>query len=564
MNTGFSFKNHKISFIFALFSSLVVIFQASRFWYFSDYSWVLEISYRMVNGVAFYKDFVFTYPPGTFLIQGIITKLFGTTLYPQIVYCCIISFLTYLLTYRILFYFNNEKWLNLILSIPIAFTGGYGIVAFPNYDPDCTFFILISLFLILYCYHNTFPPVITFLGGIAAVFPSLIKQNTGFIFLIGVHILLITILIFGKNELKLRYYLFFLGGSLFAGALIFLIVDMTFGIGNYYYSIITIPGKMRLPKPMNFLSMYAGTEVLRGIFAWAIAILILKIFKKRNLAIKSIAVILILTPVYFIPLVRYLLYGKNYYSYFLVIWPLIIITCIILAAYAVFKNPKSPLFMRMFAFIILLIANASFLAQGIGGSAYGIWPFLVIMLVIIHYLAINSEMSYVNALKKLTVVNSVFLTFSVAGLIYTNNNFNHVAGFNNWEEIHHSRIPSLRGLSSTGDQVKNLDSLLILCEKDIPHDNQVITVPAEIPFYFATGREPRFPLYLFDWTLLIYKPEEIIEKVKSSNVRWMIIKTKLQAEWISNWANLNTLIPLLKKEFVLYKTIPGYEIYRRE
>ncbi len=52
--------------------------------------------------------------------------------------------------------------------------------------------------------------------------------------------------------------------------------------------------------------------------------------------------------------------------------------------------------------------------------------------------------------------------------------------------------------------------------------------------------------------------------VKSFNVKWMVVKTQMQAKGTENYINLNLLISVLKKEFVLYKTLPGYELYRRE
>ena len=119
MKANFVFKDHKIAFLFAAISVIVVLIQTSRFWDLVDLSYVLDYSYRISLGQRPYKDFFFLYPPGTFLIQALIIKFFGTTLYPQIIYCSVISFLTYLLTYRILFFINDDKWLNIVLALPI-------------------------------------------------------------------------------------------------------------------------------------------------------------------------------------------------------------------------------------------------------------------------------------------------------------------------------------------------------------------------------------------------------------------------------------------------------------
>ena len=209
MKNSFKIREHKISLIFAVLSSIIVIFQTQRFWFLFDLSFILEYTYRMVTGGIIYKDFFLPYPPGTFLFQEYLIKIFGTTLYPQIVYCCIISFFTYLLTYRILFFFKNDKILNIFLSLPVAITGGYGIIMFPFYDVDCTFFILISIFFILYCYENSFSPLSTFLSGMLAVLPVFFKQNIGLVYLFLVHAVFIIVLIFRRDEVKHKnYYIF--------------------------------------------------------------------------------------------------------------------------------------------------------------------------------------------------------------------------------------------------------------------------------------------------------------------------------------------------------------------
>ncbi len=53
-------------------------------------------------------------------------------------------------------------------------------------------------------------------------------------------------------------------------------------------------------------------------------------------------------------------------------------------------------------------------------------------------------------------------------------------------------------------------------------------IPGEEPFYFATGRVPRFPVPFFDPTIDPYSPAEIASLVRSRNIRWLIVKTDLQ------------------------------------
>lgn len=563
MENRFNFKDHKIAFIFALLSALVVVFQTSRYWFLFDLSFILENAYRMFCGSVIYKDFFIPYPPGTFLIQEYLIKIFGTTLYPQIMYCCIVSFFTYLLTYRILFFFNFDKWFNLALSFPIAITGGYGIIMFPFYDPDCTFFLLISIFFILYCFENSYPPFTAFLSGIFAVLPAFFKQNIGLMYLFLINLLMIIVLIFKREEIKFKNYLIFLCGIIFISVVLLLSIHLTSGIGNYYYSVITIPQKVRLPEPNKFLSYYLNLIDLRGVLLWLAILPLLYYLKSKNFWVKLLTVLLTVTPFYIIPFLRFLFQHREYYDQFLAVWVVTNVVSAIAGFYSLFRANSVPLYKRIFIFVLIALINAAFLSQGYNSSTYGLWPMLPILFVMLFVIITNSKMGiHSSHFRKLFIYNSIGITISVLALVISNFHWHFSYTFGSGEEIHHSTTPSLKGLAATGDYIPNLDNLLVFIGNEIPQDEEIILIPPEDPLYFATGRIPHFPLEMSDWDLRINSSEEIMQKVKSARIKWLIIKTKLQSGGTLNFDNISNLILLLKKEFILYKTLPGYEIYR--
>lgn len=238
---SFNFKDHKISFVFAILSTFVVIYHTQKMWMIHDFTYIIEYSYRIYLGDIAYKDFFLQTTPGTYYIQALLIKLFGLTLFPQIIYCCVVSFITYLLTYRLLFYINNDKWLNISLARPISLSGGYGISLQVFYDVDCMLFILFSLLILLYCYQKGFPKTLTYIAGFISFIPTFFKQSTGPVFLLSLHVILLAAVLHKKDNMKFENYLWFLFGS-FSGILIFLLYIMfTCGFSNFIFSTFTVP-----------------------------------------------------------------------------------------------------------------------------------------------------------------------------------------------------------------------------------------------------------------------------------------------------------------------------------
>ncbi len=562
MNQSFSLKEHKISFIFAILSSLVVIFQTNRFWYLPDLSFVLEHSYKILHGIVIYKDFIFPYPPGTFIIQALVIKIFGTTLYPQIIYCSLVSFFTYLLTYRILYFFNNDKLLNVILAFPVVFTGGYGLLSFPFYDPDSVLFILISIYFIFCAIEKGFPAIVTFLGGFFTVFPAFFKQNTGLAFFALINISFIIVLVYKKEEINLKSYLVFLFGALIASAGWIIYIQLTSGIANYYYSIITIPGQVRLPTPTRFFKEYLNFRVFKDVLLCIPVFLVLYFIESKNRWVNYFVYLLALLPFYIIPLTEYILFHREYYDSFLEIWIVTIIFASVAGIYSLLKIKDINLYTKIFIFVLIGLLNAAFLSQGYNSSTYSLWPILSILLGMLYLISAHGKFKFHTAqFKRIFTLNSLAITISVVVLVVSNFHWHMVFYLSGEGELHRSTNAALKGLVAPGDFIPNLDNLLVFVKNEIPPDDGIINIPHEDPFFFATGRIPQVPIYINEWSLTIYTPEEIVDMIRTHGVKWIIVKTRLQMGNSDN-RNIDTILSMLKKDYSPYKSIPGYEIYK--
>jgi hypothetical protein len=130
-------------------------------------------------------------------------------------------------------------------------------------------------------------------------------------------------------------------------------------------------------------------------------------------------------------------------------------------------------------------------------------------------------------------------------------------------ELKKSTLPQLKGLSVRSDWIPNFEELVRYAEREIPRDDGILILPGEDPFYYATGRRPRFPVLLFDHTVNPYSPEEILNICRERNIRWVIIKQDLQDEDEQVEQERDRLTEAVEREFEQVESLNNYDIYRR-
>src|SRR2546425_1216357 len=167
-----------------LATALVVIWQNSRLAVLWDLSYTLENSYRISLGDIPYRDFPFAHAPLTFLTQAAIIKLAGRVFWHHVAYCAIVGGLSTVLTWRIIHTVlrgavTHARLLAFLLSLPLIPLGIYCVFPHPFYDPDCTFAILLGVFLLQRLDLKRSSSARALLAGVALVIPLFVKQNTG-------------------------------------------------------------------------------------------------------------------------------------------------------------------------------------------------------------------------------------------------------------------------------------------------------------------------------------------------------------------------------------------------
>jgi hypothetical protein len=206
---------------------------------------------------------------------------------------------------------------------------------------------------------------------------------------------------------------------------------------------------------------------------------------------------------------------------------------------------------------VLAAIHGTFLSQQLWGSTYAIWPLLMLLIawMLAAIPAIASRM--VPALAAMVCV-----TFLVCGGLYAagHERMNYLQIPD--QPINRATLPALCGMADRGPYLTDLEELVRFADNEISLQDGILLLPGEEPFFFATGRVPRFPVQIFDNTTDPYSPQELVDEARKRDIRWVIVKTRLQSNEDPLPGRAETLGRVVK-EFALYRKLGGYDIYFR-
>src|SRR5208282_2053589 len=216
---------------------------------------------------------------------------------------------------------------------------------------------------------------------------------------------------------------------------------------------------------------------------------------------------------------------------FLMIWPVVLVLAALLGVVNLARSWREPSLRAFLPLILLAAIHGTMMSQQLWGSTYGIWPLLVLLiaelLASLDGFAVRAGASR-RFLPALAACISAALL--VCGGFYVASEERLSYAYLPDGPAAHSAFPALAGLATPGPYLPEIDELLRYTQANIPFDDGIVLMPGEEPFYFATGRVPRFPVPFFDPTIDPYSPNEIAALVRSRNIRWLIVKTDVQTK----------------------------------
>ena len=568
-----------------LATAAVVVWQNSRLGVLWDLSYILENSYRISLGDIPYRDFPFPYAPLTFLAQAALIKLGGRVYFHHVLYSAAMGGLATVITWRILLNIlrenvNSARLVALLLSVPLTVLGIYCVYPHPFYDPDCTFAILVCILLLQRLERKGFPPPLAFFTGALLVIPLFIKQNTGLAFL-GSVVLGIAVLM-GMESWHRRPivgYAWTMAGTAAGLLLALMLILLTAGLANYAHWTIQFAAFRRLPPLADMLGLYRNQALPWWIASFVAGALLLRanfkcinrkwisrkwidrkwIIRKRKFMLSLLSVSLMSAPFVWTPL--YLFFEEDSSERaerLLALWPFLLITAF---AFALLNLRRSSGIAMVLPFILIGTMHGAFLSQQLWGSTYALWPLLMLLLAV-TLTALTAQVKERNVWEIEPFACVAAVSMLVSGAYYVGSHERLDYANLSEGEFARSTLPALAGLSVRGPWIPQFEELERYADREIPRDEGLLMVPGEDLFYYATGRHPRFPVLMFDHTVNPYSAEEILELSRARDIRWLVVKRKLQIE-SDPVEDKERLLDLLRRDFKQVKTLGNYDVYRR-
>ncbi len=547
-------------------TAAVVVLQNTRLGILWDLSFMLEDAYRISLGQVPYRDFPVAYPPLSYVVQAALIKTTGTVFWHHVAYAAVVGGLATLLAWQIVLRLlrgsvNQPRLAAFLLSAPLVVLGIYCIWPDPSYDSDCTFAILASIFLLLYTEEKGFPVLLSFLAGMALVVPAFAKQNTGLAFLGGAVLAILALLVIERRrEGVSRGYGAILCGIAAGLVLAAALIQVTAGLRNYLHWTWQFAAARRLGTRWVWWGSLHDHRFLPWWLAALIAGLLLLSVRRTNRSVTIVAAVMLSVP--FVWTSASLLTGQNQLDTakcLLSLWPFLVIVSFVISMAAARQRKGVAL---MLPFIVIATIPAAFLSQGLWGSTYALWPLLIVLIASAvtalgnwteHDATITTIISFAVALSLL--ISGAHYVFSNVRLTYAKLTDGRPA---------RSALPALRGLTVRGAWLPQFDALAAYAKAKIPAEDGLLIIPGEDPFYYATGREPRFPVMMFDTVGNPYSPAEIVDMARAHDIRWLVVKRQLQLQpEASEWQEDNQrLLDLLRRDCKTTEELDNYDIYR--
>ncbi len=563
----------------ALFAATagVVLWQNAHVAVLWDLGYVLDAAARIASGQMPYRDFPLPHAPLTFLVQAAMIRLTGRIYFHHVIYVAVVGGLATVLTWRIALNTLRgrvrEPWtMALLVAAPLTVVGIYSILPNPEYDCDCAFWILVAIWFLQRLDAGRKSLVWGFAAGVFACVPLFFKQNMGLPFLFAAAVAVV--LLFALNRLwvgrssaarpEAATLVSVLAGMCIALTAAALVLHWTVGFGDYVHWTIGFAAQRRLPAFGAMTGVYSEHSLVWTLPCVVAGLVLLRTgLGKRHWA-QVVAFALLAAPFLF-TLSSLVIYddADERGDSLLALWPLLLVLAGAMALGNLFRLRRKPGMSAVIPLVLLVAINGTLMSQQLWGSTYAIWPLLILLVAEMLAFLENFAASR-GAAKRLTVAVAALIsaTLLVCGGFYMASEERLSYAQLPDAPVEHSTFPQLAGLATPGPFVPEFDELLRFAQANIPFDDGLILIPGEEPFYFATGRVPRFPVTLIDLTTDPYSPRETAWLARSLNIRWLIVKCDLQLK-SDPTPQRAELMQALMGEFTLAARLHGYDVYRR-
>lgn len=573
-----------------LAATLIVVWQNSRLAVLWDLSYILENAHRIAGGEIPYRDFPFPYAPLTFLIQAALIKLSGRVFWHTTMYCAVLNGLATVLTWRIVVSVLRDagcksRGLAVLLTLPLIPLGIYSVFPHPFYDPDCTFAVLLAVFLWQRADEPTesvwLSPAWSLIAGAALVVPLFIKQNTGLAFIVSASIGLVVLIAIRRDPRRsLRRYALTILGAAVALFLAVWLIAWTAGIKNYWHWTMQFAASRRTPARAEMLGIYSDKILIVWLALIASGALSLWLYRRLDKRLLAVFSVLLMAAPFVWPAI-YLWRDSDSSERadrLLNVWPVLLVFSFVVAIVKL-KRRRGPAL--VLPFVLIATIQGAFMSQQLWGSTYAIWPLFMILLAMtiagLTRFRLEAELVPQSAGRpgppskqadefywfQLPLIALIVISLVISGSFYLKSHERLDYANLDDGELQHSSLPQLKGMATRGDWIPDFEEMVRYTDAHIPLDEGILVLPGEDLFYFTTGRTPRFPVLLFDHTVNPYSPEEILKLARARDIRWLIVKQEMQDEDEGIEKQRDELTETLEQDFEQVESLSNYDIYHR-
>lgn len=528
-----------------------------------DLSYLLDSAWRFSLGQVPYREIPFAHAPLTFLAHASLVRIFGRVYLPHVLCAALEGGLATVLTWRILHELaaserGNERagWLRSgLLAAPLVFVGIYGIYPHPIYDSDAALAVLAGLYLLQKAEPGN-SRATAFVAGVVCVLPLFFKQNIGLAFLAAVLGYTVAGTIRARRQHNdARGWVWMLAGMGTALAAALSLLHCTVGLHNYLYWTVSFAAQRRLPGAAILMATYHQQSLLWTIPAALLAVGLLRWNSQRRRGVDTAALLLLAAPfVWVLLLLPFTKDAGDRADQLLGLWPHLLLLSWMLALANLRPRVLATgrLFPALLPWILLATIHGAFLSQQLWGSTYGMWPLLILLV-----WGLLQEVRRIAGPLALVISATLMVCGGAYAISLERLDYIHREG-----PVMHASLPALRGMATPGAALPEFEELVAATDAEIPRGDGIVLIPGEVPFFFTTGRVPRFPILLFDPATDPYSAQQTLQQARSHDIRWLIVSRSPQLAEPA-LANLDEVVRVLKQDFELQRSISGYDIYRR-
>jgi hypothetical protein len=497
-------------------SVAIVAWQDTRVGALQDLSYVLNNAYRIAAGDVPYRDFTQPHPPLTFLVQAAIVRAFDSSYWHHEAYAALLSGLATLVAWAVCVRLlagalPRPRLFAFVICLPLIPLGIHSLVPHPWYDADASFLSLLAVYALVGSAGPDASPVWPALAGALTVLPAFAKQNIGLAAFAGLQVAALPLAF--RRETRRRHVLF-LAGTIACAAVSLALIAHACGLHDYFYWTVAFAAERRLAPGL----LLVGWDDVR-LWTWlGIAALGVEI-----LALGRRAAVYVGSGLLLLPLAWGLLADDGTRVFFR-LWPFTLSLATALAVRRIARGGRA--FEAMLVLALVGLCLAAFLAHGVEGSNFALWPFFSILTA--------ASAAFLASLSGAwgAQVGETYLALAAATALATGIprllenrrlNFIHDAG-----PVATSRHPRLAGLHVKGSYLPRLDELLAFLEANVPRGEGIAQIHGEDPLYFALRRPPPLPIAIFDRTVNPYTPVQLVSLFLDRDVRWVVVKKRRQ------------------------------------